>query len=99
MTDFLVSQNNTPGLPASSKWQQESYSNPQLKVTTDGQQEPAKEVNLRHALEWLLRNPEGDHEVLHGTDEERSRRTERKVDLLIWLLHLERRLAPYHEPA
>jgi len=99
VTDFLVSQNNTPGLPASNNWQQESYNNTQLKVTMDTQQEPHKEVNLRDALEWLLRNPEGDHEVHHGTEEERSRRNERKVDLLLWLLHLERRLAPYHEPA
>lgn len=99
MTDFLVTQNNSSGLPASKDWQQESYSQTQLKVTVDATQDSPKEVNLRDALEWLLRNPEGDHEVHHGTEEERSRRKERKVDLLIWLMNLERRLSPYHEPA
>ncbi|MDZ4836117.1 MAG: hypothetical protein SGJ27_20250 [Candidatus Melainabacteria bacterium] len=97
MTDFLVSPNNTSGLPASTTWQQESY-NAQLKGTTDAAQEPAREVNLREALEWLLRNPEG-HEVPQVNEEEKTRRKERKVDLLIWLLNLELRLSPYHEPA
>ncbi len=99
MTDFMVSPNNPTGLPATENWQQESYSNnTQLKVTLDASQEPAKEVNLRDALEWLLRNPEGV-DTHHDNEEEKSRRTERKVDLLIWLLNLERRLSPYHEPA
>ncbi|HEY9776024.1 MAG TPA: hypothetical protein V6C81_19835 [Planktothrix sp.] len=53
-------------------------------------------LNLRDALEWLLGsapNPE-DEELSH---EEKAARSNRRMDLLMWLLNLEPRLAPYGE--
>jgi hypothetical protein len=89
----MVSQNNAAPLPASDNWQKESYMT-HLK-TID---EPAKEINLREALEWLLGSPEASHDV-HLSDEERATRKERRMDLLMWLMNLELRLSPYREPA
>jgi hypothetical protein len=53
-------------------------------------------LNLRDALEWLLGsapNP-GDEELSH---EDKAARSHRRMELLIWLLNLEPRLAPYGE--
>jgi hypothetical protein len=51
---------------------------------------------LRDALEWLLgpaTNPEDDH----MSHEEKNARSNRRMELLMWLLNLEPRLAPYGE--
>ncbi len=53
-------------------------------------------LNLRDALEWLLgptTNPEDDH----MSHEEKNARSNRRMELLMWLLNLEPRLAPYGE--
>lgn len=53
-------------------------------------------MNLRDALEWLLgsaTNPEDDH----MSHEEKSARSNRRMELIMWLLNLEPRLAPYGE--
>jgi len=53
-------------------------------------------LNLRDALEWLLgaaTNPEDDH----MSHEEKSARSNRRMELMMWLLNLEPRLAPYGE--
>lgn len=88
----MVSQNPQAQLPASDTWQKESCILQQQQAT-----EPTREINLREALEWLLGSPE-THEVLLS-DEEKERRKERRMDLLIWLMNLELRLSPYTEPA
>ncbi len=93
MTDFLVSQSNSAGLSASD-WQTESFA-PQRQSE---QSDSSREINLREALEWLLGSPEAINDM-HLSDEEKSTRKERRVDLLIWLMNLELRLSPYREPA
>jgi hypothetical protein len=53
-----------------------------------------KPLNLREALEWLLGsapNPEED-DLSH---EDKTARSNRRMELLLWLLNLEPRLAPY----
>lgn len=53
-------------------------------------------LNLRDALEWLLgstTNPEDDH----MSHEEKNARSNRRMELIMWLLNLEPRLAPYGE--
>lgn len=53
-------------------------------------------LNLRDALEWLLGSAPGpdDEELSH---EDKAARSNRRMELLLWLLNLEPRLAPYGE--
>lgn len=55
----------------------------------------SRPLNLRDALEWLLGAPPSEDDVL--SQEERASRRNRRMELLVWLLNLEPRLAPYGE--
>jgi hypothetical protein len=48
-------------------------------------------INLREALEWLLGSPQDDQ----FSHEDKAARRNRRMELLVWLLNLEPRLAPY----
>jgi hypothetical protein len=50
-------------------------------------------LNLREALEWLLGSPHNEDD--HLTHEDKAARRNRRMELLLWLLNLEPRLAPY----
>jgi hypothetical protein len=55
--------------------------------------------DLRQSLDWLLRAGtanEHEHDLSHEELQEKQRR---RLDLLLWILHLEPRLTPYGEPA
>src|SRR5271170_6156773 len=49
--------------------------------------------NLRHGLEWLL-GQSGDINEVSSSESELARH-ERRIELLVWLLNLEKRLPPY----
>jgi hypothetical protein len=58
-------------------------------------QTPHHHLNLRDALDWLLGGVHHDEEELSQDD--KTARRHRRMDLLMWLLNLEPRLAPYGE--
>lgn len=57
---------------------------------------PGHHLNLREALEWLL-GTHAHHEEEKIPHDEKEARRNRRMDLLMWLLNLEPRLAPYGE--
>lgn len=57
--------------------------------------QPNHHLNLRDALDWLLGSNSHDDDGL-SLDDKTARRN-RRMDLLLWLLNLEPRLAPYGE--
>lgn len=56
----------------------------------------SRHLDVRESLEWLL-GPAPDHEELDMAPEEKSALKDRRMDLLLWILNLEPRLAPYGE--
>ncbi len=53
--------------------------------------------DLRQSFDWLLGSGhEHDNEL---SQEELQEKQKRRLDLLLWILHLEPRLTPYGEPA
>jgi hypothetical protein len=57
------------------------------------------QLDLRQSLDWLLGTGIGnehEHDLSHEELQEKQRR---RLDLLLWILHLEPRLTPYGEPA
>ena len=57
------------------------------------------QLDLRQSLDWLLGTGNGndlEHDLSH---EELQEKQKRRLDLLLWILHLEPRLTPYGEPA
>jgi hypothetical protein len=64
-------------------------------VRSSGAAQPSHPLHLRDALEWLLGSQPHPEDAL--SHEEKTARQTRRTDLLIWLLNLEPRLAPYGE--
>jgi hypothetical protein len=55
------------------------------------------QLDLRPSLDWLLgAGPDHENDL---SPEELKERQRRRLDLLLWILHLEPRLTPYGEPA
>ncbi len=54
------------------------------------------EINLCDALEWLFMGSESEDAL---SEPERQSRKERRLELLLWIMNLERRLSAYVEPA
>lgn len=55
-----------------------------------------RHLDLRESLEWLL-GAAPEQEDLDIPADEKSARRNRRMDLLLWILNLEPRLAPYGE--
>lgn len=66
-------------------------------TSNKGYLEPAEgasshgDVNLIEALDWILHSSEG-HNISFEPDDTL---TKRRLDLLMWIMNLERRLSPY----
>ena len=50
-----------------------------------------QDVNLMEALDWILNSSEGQSISFEPDDT----LTQRRLDLLMWIMNLERRLSPY----
>lgn len=84
-----------PGDPDHEKNQTEAKSTQSASASAPANGKPAPLLNLREALEWLLGAPHTHDDDL--THEEKAARRHRRMELLMWILHLEPRLAPYGE--
>jgi hypothetical protein len=98
VSDWIIANANPfclPGEPDQEKSKTEAKSNESAHPRTGVAGNTVPHLNLREALEWLLGAPHThDDDLSH---EEKAARRNRRMELLLWLLNLEPRLAPYGE--
>jgi len=99
VTDSFAARGNSFQQGASLDWNDNNFEPSPTSNTpmAAGNNSPAtRHLDLRESLEWLL-GATPEHEDLDMPADEKSARRNRRMDLLLWILNLEPRLAPYGE--